>query len=337
MIRSANPELEVDVVAQGGDVLVTWDRDVLSGSGPDLLLASNDNLFAQSQLGTVADMTADLHDKLDGFLPVSVDSAKVGDRIYMIPKALKVVGLWYDRSTVQTPPATTPALLQDVKNGSIRLAMNQTAYHLFGFTGAFGGTLLDPTGTCVADRAGVAEALRYLADLRAAGAVSYTDAEAARKAFASGNADAIIDGSWQATDFKAALGDRLAVASLPDGPSGAKANPLVGADGWLINPNSVDKVLATRFALAAASAASEQVFMDEAGDVPAVSDVAMGDPIVAVLAEVAATGLPRPQSREFGGYFAPFGKAIDDVIDDKADPVAAVKTACKAMNLANGR
>ena len=65
------------------------------------------------------------------------------------------------------------------------------------------------------------------------------------------SSNAVIDGPWQTADFTAAfatLGHELAVAPIPAGPSGAKANPFTGTDGWYINPNSpnVDLAVAVR-------------------------------------------------------------------------------------------
>jgi maltose-binding protein MalE len=45
--------------------------------------------------------------------------------------------------------------------------------------------------------------------------------------------------------------------------------------------------------------------------------------------------LPRPQRVEFNNFWAPFGDAMNQVLDKGADPTAAVAAACKTMNEAN--
>jgi arabinogalactan oligomer/maltooligosaccharide transport system substrate-binding protein len=336
-VRTANPDLKITVVEQPfSDIFNKWQTDVLAGGGPDLFIAPNDNLFSQSDAGALLDITDKLTGKLEGFSQVAVDGSKVGDKFYMVPESLKAVALWYDKSAIATPPASTDALLAGVKDGSIKLGLNQNAYHMFGFTGAFGGTLMDASGKCTADAAGFADAFKYFQDLKDGGAKYYTDGNALKQDFQSGKLNAVVDGPWQTADFKTALGDKLAVAKIPAGPSGGKANPFTGTDGWYINPNAKDVDLAVNFALLMVGTANEQVFTDSAGHVPAAPGVTINDPIVQGFADAAADGLARPQSSQFNNYWGPFGDAINQVLDKKADATATVATACKTMNEANG-
>jgi arabinogalactan oligomer/maltooligosaccharide transport system substrate-binding protein len=245
------------------------------------------------------------------------------------------VALWYDKTSLPTAPTTTAELLAGVTDGTIKIGLNQNAYHMFGFTGAFGGTLLDASNKCVADQGGFADAFKYFADLKAAGAKYYTDGNALKQDFQTGKLNAVIDGPWQTADFTAAfatLGHELAVAPIPAGPSGAKANPFTGTDGWYINPNSPTVDLAVQFALIMVSTTWEQIFVNFAGHVPAAPGVTINDPIVQGFADAAAAGLPRPQSAEFGTYWSPFGDAINKVVDTGADPATTVTDACKLMN-----
>ena len=118
-------------------------------------------------------------------------------------------------------------LLAGVKDGSIKLGINQGVYHQFGWTGAFGGALMDDTGKCIADQGGFADAFAYLKELKDAGATFNTDGNALKTDFQTGEINAIIDGPWQTADFRTALGDNLAVAPIPAGPAAA-ANPFTG-------------------------------------------------------------------------------------------------------------
>jgi len=300
-----------------------------------LFIAPNDSLFSQSDAGALLDVTDKLTGKLTGFSQVAVDGSQVAGKFYMVPESLKAVALWYDKSAIATPPDSTDALLAGVKDGSIKLGLNQNAYHMFGFTGAFGGKLMDDAGKCTADQGGFADAFKYFQDLKAGGAKYYTDGNALKQDFQNGKLNAVVDGPWQTADFKTALGDKLAVVPMPKGPAGA-ADPFTGTDGWYINPNAKDVDLAVNFALLMVGTASEQVFTDDAGHVPAAPGVTINDPLVQGFADAAAGGLPRPQSKEFGNYWAPFGDAINQVLDKKADATATVTSACKLMNDANG-
>ena len=340
-VRAQNPELTINVVEQPfSDIFTKWQTDVLAGEKtPDLYIAPNDNLFSQADAGALADISAQLAGKLDGFSQVAVDGSQVGGKFYMVPESLKAVALWYDGTDIAAAPATTDALLAGVKDGSIKLGLNQNAYHMFGFSGAFGGTLMDATGKCTADAGGFADAFKYFQDLKAAGAKYYTDGNALKQDFQTGKLNAVIDGPWQTADFTTAfgtLGHTLAVAPIPAGPTGAKANPFTGTDGWYINPNSPNGDLAVQFALTMVSTAWEQTFVDFAGHVPAAPGVTINDPVVQGFADAAAAGLPRPQSKQFNNYWGPFGDAVNKVVDTGADPAATATEACKLMNEASG-
>jgi len=334
-ILTANPDLKVNVVEQPfSDIFTKWTTDVAAGGGPDMFVAPNDSLFAQSDAGVLADLTTALDGKLEGFNQVAVDGSQVAGKFFMVPESLKAVAMWYDSSAIATPPATTDALLAGVKDGSIKLGLNQGIYHNFGFTGAFGGALMDDTGKCIADQAGWADAYQYLADLKAAGAKFYTDGNAQKQDFQTGVINATVDGPWQTADFTKALGDKVAVAPMPAGT--APANPLTGTDGWYLNPNSENLDLATALALQLVGTASAQVMTSDAGHVPAAPDVTIDSPIVQGFADAASGGLPRPQNVQLNNFWTGFGDALNQVLDKGEDPTTAVANACKSMNEANG-
>ena len=339
-VRAANPELTIEVVEQPFDQIFTkWRTDVAAGGGADMFIAPNDSLGQDAREESIANLDEYLADNpaLDGYLPVAIDGSKVDGAFYMVPESLKAVALWYDKSKVTTPPTTSDELLAAVKDGSVKIGINQGVYHQFGWTGAFGGQLMDDTGKCTADAGGFAEAFAYLKSLKDAGAVFNTDGNALKTQFQTGEINAIIDGPWQTADFRTALADNLAVATIPAGPAGP-ANPLTGTDGWYINPNldATQAKLAVDVALALTAPAAEQIFVDDAGHVPANPVVTITDPITQGFADAAAAGLPRPQNAQFGEWWGPFGDALNKVIDGGADPATAVKDACALMNEANG-
>lgn len=340
-VRAQNPELTINVVEQPfSDIFTKWQTDVLAGEAtPDLYIAPNDNLFSQSDAGALADITTQLAGKLEGFSQTAVDGSQVGGKFYMVPESLKAVAMWYDATALPTPPTTADALLAGVKDGSIKLGLHQDPYFQFGWSGSFGGKLMDDTGKCIADQGGWADAYKYAADLKAAGAKFYTDGTAMKTDFQTGKTNAIVDGPWLTADLTTAfatLGHDLGVAPIPGGTAG-KANPMTGTDGWYINPNSPNIDLAVQFALTMVSTHWEQVFVDFAGHIPAAPGVTIKDPIVQGFADAAGTGLPRPQSKELNNYWGNFGDALNAVLDKGTDPATAIATACTTMNTANGK
>lgn len=346
-IKAANPDLKITNTTQPFDkIFDLWNADVASGgTSADMFIAPNDSLYDQAGAKqTILNINDKLTGKLDGFSETAVNGSKAdtgdgkGPQFYMVPESLKAVALWYDKSKVATPPATTADLLAGVQSGAIKLGLNENAYHMFGFSGAFGGKLMDDKGKCIADQAGFADAFKYFQDLKKGGAKYYTNGDDLKQDFHKGVLNAVIDGPWQTADFTSTdkgIGTNAAVAAMPAGPGG-KADPFTGTDGWYINPNSANIDLAIQFALLAVGTASEQILVDGAGHVPAAPGVTVSSPIVQGFADAAAAGLPRPQTKQFGNYWTPFGDAITKVIETNADPTATVANACKLMNQASG-
>lgn len=274
--------------------------------------------------------------KLDNILPVAVNGSKVDGKLYMVPESLKAVAMFYNKDKVKTVPKTTDELLAAAKAGT-KFGFQTSAYHNFGWTGAFGGKLLDDSGKCVADQGGFSDALKYLQDLKAAGAQFLSDADKLHQAFQNGQIDAVVEGPWMTADFTKALGDKLGIAAIPAGAKGA-ANPLTGVDGWYINPNLKGEKLqnAINFALYMTSPKIENLFI-AVGHIPADKTLKVTDPISQGFATAVATGLPRPQSKSLDNFWTPFGDAYSLVLDKGSDPVKAVADACSQMNKANGK
>jgi arabinogalactan oligomer / maltooligosaccharide transport system substrate-binding protein len=324
-----------------GTIFYDWNEEVADGEiRPDLFTAPNDHTGAQARLKLLAPLDKYLKvDAVNLFPRASFEGAKVGGKIYGVPGIAKAVAFYYDKNTIPNPPTTTAELLQMVKDGKT-IAINATAYHNFGFfTGAFGGTLLDANGVCIADQGGFAEALQFLKELKDAGATFNTDDSVSNQLFTQGDVDMIIQGPWKLGDFREALGDaNLGVAKMPAGPVGV-ATPLAGVDYWYVNPNIPDKQkkLAVAVALYLFGPKGAQIYSDVARSPMVTIGVQPASERVQAFADAAAAGFPRPQSKEFGNYFDPFDTAINQVLDGDIDPAVAVKTATDAMNAAKGK
>jgi arabinogalactan oligomer/maltooligosaccharide transport system substrate-binding protein len=217
------------------------------------------------------------------------------------------------------------------------------SYYLWGLFPAFGGAILDPTtGKCAATaNSGVADALTWLQQAKAAGLHLYQNDTAAVADFVAGKIAGVVDGPWQSGNLEKALGSKLAVAPGPTGPKGA-FGPLVAPDGYTINKNSANISLDVQFALQMDTQANEQIFADQAGhisDVAGVTYTAPGNPYPAVsqgFSNAFKTGYARPTAKQLDNYWTPFGNALEAVIDKGTSPASAVATACQQMDKANG-
>ena len=354
LLKKDQPNLEVTLeripfgqFTEKGTIFDKWNEEVAAGRGPDMFTAPNDHTGAQVRLGRLAPLDKYLKVDAANFFPrASFEGAKVGGKIYGVPGIAKAVALYYNKATIPNPPTTTAELLQMVNSGK-KIAINQNAYHSFGFlTGAFGGTLLNANGVCVANQGGFAPALQFLKDLKAAAGATFdttADNAVSNQLFTQGTVDMTIQGPWKLGDFREALGDaNLGVAKMPAGLVGAAtraATPLAGVDYWYVNPNISDKQkrLAIAVALYLFGPEGAQIYSDVARSPMVTLGVQPASERVQTFADAAAAGFPRPQSTEFGNYWGPFGTAIAEVLNDGADPVTAVQKATQAMNAANGK
>jgi arabinogalactan oligomer/maltooligosaccharide transport system substrate-binding protein len=332
----AHPEVNITILEVPFDQLFNkYETDTAAGAGPDMFTAPNDNLGSEVRSGVIAPIDSLVAGKLDGYTKAGIAGVTVDGKIYAVPGIAKAVGLYYNKSTVTTAPATTDDLMNLVKSGK-KIGINIGGYFAFGFYSGFGGKLMDDTGKCTADQGGFSDALQYFKDLKAAGATFDSDEGKLETAFTQGQLDMVVSGPWVLGDFEKALGDKLGVAPLPAGPKGPSM-PMMGIDGWYVNPNSKNQQAAVDFALYAFGKDGLTAYENNAGDPAARTDVTATDPLVKTFADIAAGGFPRPQSKEFGNYWGPFGDAMTAVLAGKAAPADAVTTACAAMNKANGK
>jgi len=269
-IKAANPDLDLTIQdIKFDDLFKKFELEAASGGGPDLFIAPNDSLGKEARAGLFLDISQYLEGKLPNHSDVSIEGSKVDGKFYMVPESLKAVAMYYDKSKISTPPATTDELLQMVTDGEVKAGFDaHSSYHSFGWWAAFGGQLMDDSGKCVADTTGVGDAYAYFQELQDAGATWYDKYDDLATDFKSGKIDLIVDGPWASGGYKEALGDNLAVAPMPEGPEGP-SKPLTGVDGWYINVNAADPELAVNFALEMIKPENEQVFVDTAGHIPA--------------------------------------------------------------------
>jgi arabinogalactan oligomer/maltooligosaccharide transport system substrate-binding protein len=335
-VKANNPNANITVLQVPFDQLFNkYETEAAAGGGPDMWTAPNDNLGNEVRANLLAPVDDLIGPVKSQFTDLAWEGLMVDGKTYGTPVIVKAVALYYNKDTVPNPPTTTQELLDLVKSGK-KIVLNQNAYHNFGWSGAFGGQLMDETGKCVADQKGWVEAMQYLVDLKAAGAQFETDGGKANTLFRQGQVDMIVNGPWELGNYKQDLGDKLGVAPMPSGPGG-NATPLSGIDGWYINANATPEKRQEAFDLSLwlTSADSQKIYADVAGSPSVRNDVTAADPLVDAFAKAGSAGFPRPQSVEFGNFWTPFGDMVTKVIEGQSTPEAGVAEACTAMNTAN--
>ena len=330
-IKTANPGLNVTVTdVPFNNLFSNFETQAGTGSGPDMYIAPNDSLPNEARQGLlvdVSDLSATLKAAPYNTSDVAINAATVDGKMYEIPESMKAVELFYNKSTLTTAPA---------KLGWVYGANGGGAYYLWGLYSSFGGKILDDSGKCAATAtSGVADGLKWLQDMKAAGMHFYQNDNDAKADLISGKIAGFIDGPWQSGDLSKALGDKLAVVAGPSGPGGAWA-PMTAPDGFYINASSSNVDLAKQFALQFLLPANEQVFAD-AGHLPANTTLQPTDPIAQSFSALMPSGFARPTAVELNNYWGNFGNALAAAIDKGDSPTTLVATACSAMDKANGK
>jgi len=312
------PNIKINVLqVPFSDIFTKYDTDVAAGGGPDMFIAPNDNLGGQVRAGTVADITELAAGKLGDYSELSQGGLMYDGKLYGVPESLKAVVFWYNTDLLPEAPATTDDL-KALMEGGTPVALSFGCYHHWGFFGSFGGQIFDDSFNFVADdanQAKVAEAMSYLNDLYQISVENgwpRNDSDGLAP-FTEGTVAAITNGNWAMGDYRAALGDKLAVAPIPAGPGGP-SNPLLGVDGFYFNPNSENKEAALEVALYLTNKDSQTVMMNEAGHVPANTTVEVTDPLIQGLLDAFQTSYFRPQVEAMGNYWGNFC-GVDQVFD----------------------
>ncbi len=299
------PQYKINVLqVPFGDIFNKYRTDVAAGGGPDMFVAPNDSLGDDARAGLIADITDLVSGKLTDYAPLSIEGMSVDGKIYGVPESLKAVVFWYNKSMLATPPATTDEL-KALMEGGTPISISFGCYHHWGFFSDFGGQIFDSEYKVVAGQ-GIVDAMTYLNELyqiSKANSWPKTDSEGLAP-FSEGTVAAITNGNWAMGDYSSALGDNLGVAPLPAGPSGV-ASPLLGVDGYYINPNSTNKEGAIDVALYLTGAVAENLMMP-AGHVPAVTTATVTDPLIQGLLEAFKNGYVRPQVPQLNLYWSNF-------------------------------
>jgi len=326
------PQYKINVLqVPFNDIFNKYRTDVAAGGGPDMFVAPNDSLGSDIRAGLIADITDLAMSKLGDYGQLAIQGMQLDGKLYGIPESLKAVVFWYDKTKITTPPATTDELKNMMTLGT-PIGISFSCYHYWGFYNAFGGKIFDENWNIIADQGtGITEAMTYLNDLyQIAKTNGWPKSDSDGLApFQEGKIYGITNGNWAMQDYRKALGDNLALAPLPSGPGGV-AQPLLGVDGYYINPNSQNKEAAINVALYLTGAKSETEMM-VAGHVPAINTANVTDPLLQALVTAFKNGYVRPQVPNMDKYWANFCGS-DQIFEKGVDPATWVKDATAAAN-----
>ncbi|MCA5894926.1 maltose ABC transporter substrate-binding protein [Isoptericola sp. NEAU-Y5] len=327
--------VDVELVLKNfDDIRTDFLAQVPTGEGPDITVGAHDWLGELSTNGVVAPI--ELGDKAAAFEEVSVQAFTQDGQVYGLPYAIENIALIRNTELAPEAPATYDDMVAAGEKADTKFPfLVQTGtegdpYTYYPFQTSFGAPVFaqnadgsyKPELTLGGD-AGEAFAT-WLAEEGEAGNLS-TDVtyDIAVEAFAKGNSPFIIGGPWMLEQF-ADLD--LAIDPIP-AAGDQPAQPFVGVQGFYVNAQSKNALLANDFLVNYLATPEAQTALFEAGGRPPAllesADAASSDPVIAGFREVGAEAVPMPSIPEMGSVWAFWGVTEANIITGKSDPVKA--------------
>lgn len=317
-----------------------------AGEGPDIIVAAHDWLGELVANGVVEPI--DLSDRLDEFVPVTIEAFTWGETLYAVPIAFEAIGLIYNKALVPQPPQTWDELLAiarrltDRSAGTYGFLMQMPdPYHTFPLLSATGGYIFgeNPDGTLNPldvglNNAGAVRGLTVFRDLLREGLVPVgTDYNTMTSLFYEGKVGMILSGPW-ALGPAADAGIEYGYARIPT-IDGGQPKPFVGAQGYMISAFSKNKLLAELF-LTEYAATTETVLAIFERDprppayLPAL-EIVSADATVRGVSESASVGVPMPAIPEMASVWTAWSDAIELVMNDELSPKEALDQAVRQI------
>ncbi|RJL34014.1 ABC transporter substrate-binding protein [Bailinhaonella thermotolerans] len=265
-------KVEVTFVGRkGGESMPT---EMAAGRGPDLFDAATDNLATWQAQNLLTPLDDVLAAQVPGegktvadVLPAAVKTASSTDKgLGLVPHTIISTAVWFDAARhpelASAPPKTWEEFIAYLdkakKAGRVPIGQDGTVnfYNVYWFYSALvrangAGSLkalsADPAAW---DRPEVLEAARKVAQLAKGGYFQKdfmaTKFPAAQDAWAAGEYDLNLNGTWLASETKPKLGSGAKVASFQL-PVGGKDSVEVGTLGWGVNAKGKNKETAKKF------------------------------------------------------------------------------------------
>ncbi|MFN8444212.1 MAG: extracellular solute-binding protein [Caldilineaceae bacterium] len=340
------PDVTVDTLFVAyNDLPQSYSDAVLAGGGPDVMLNANWWLSDLVKAGVVLPLDDQVSpEQLAEYWPATVETLRRNGKLYGLPTNFETVSLFYNRSLItadKLPKNTDDLLKLAQESGTQGIGLYANLYHLYWGIPAYGAQLFDADGKIALDKSnGTSQYLSWLNTLRnTAGSFVDIDYGMLLDRYKKQEFAFFVDGPWALGELKGALGDNLAVTSLPAGPAGA-AQPWLSADGVFLNPkvDTKQQQLALIFARFLTNAESGSTLASIAQRLPANRNAQISNnSLLNGFMQQAATATAietRPEMDNVWGYG---GDMIAKVLNGVSEPATAVSEATALINDVNGK
>ena len=316
---------------------------VPAGEGPDIYIGVHDWLGALVTSGLVAPL--DLGDKANSFVKSALDAFTYTDgKLYGVPYATENLGFFYNTDLVTEVPTTWDQVLEIGRalktEGKVDYAIaiaGDPGYNSFPMQSAFGGYVFgrDAKGAWNPNDIGLGSEGEIKAITWMRGAVEEglmpetTDYDTNHALFETGKMPFLMAGPW-ALDRIRASGVPYAIASaFPD--NGA---PLLGVQGFMVNPFSENVLLAQAFLTEYVATDEVMKTLYETGNRPSafqsVLDITT-DPDLKAMGQSGVNAVPMPNIPEMGSVWGAWNAGITIAITGQETPEKAMTDATKQI------
>jgi arabinogalactan oligomer / maltooligosaccharide transport system substrate-binding protein len=321
------------VLKDFGEIQTDFIAQVPTGEGPDITVGAHDWLGAFIQNGVVA--TVELGDAASDFEEVALAAFSQDGQLYGLPYTIENIALMRNTELTDVVPSTWDEMVAAGEEAGTEYAVvmpigeEGDPYHMYPLQTSFGAPVFvqNEDGSYTSELALGGEAgnafATWLSEQGQAGVLDTAiDYPVALEAFANGESPSLIGGPWTLGDLE---GVDIEVHPIPSA-GGEPAQPFAGVQGFYVNAQSDNTLLANDFLVNFMATEEAQTAIYEAGNRPPAyipaAEAAASDPLTAGFSEVGADAVPMPSIPEMGEVWAFWGVTEAQIISG-SEPVAA--------------
>ncbi|MCM3442587.1 sugar ABC transporter substrate-binding protein [Metabacillus halosaccharovorans] len=324
-----------------------------AGTGPDVLTMPGDQIGTAVTEGLIKELDVP-EDVQSIYTEVAMQSQKVDNKVYGLPKAVETTMLYYNKDLVSEEELPTTLdewyeLSKEMTDGEKYgfLALFDQIYYAQSVLSGYGGYIFGTdenggfNGSDIGlNNEGSVEGAQYIQKfykegLFPAGIIGEQGINVLESLFTEGKAAAIISGPWNIDPFTKA-GVNFGVAKLPELANGENMSSFVGVKSYNVSSYSKNAELAEEFVEFVANEENSKTRFEVTKEVPAVQALA-DDPVVAeseaaqAVAEQSQFAELTPNIPEMNEVWTPADAALQTIATGKAEPKEALDQAVETI------
>ena len=322
-----------------------------AGTGPDVLTMPGDQIGTAVTEGLIKELHVE-KDVQSLYTDASIQSQKVGQKLYGLPKAVETTVLFYNKDLISEDEL--PQTLEEWYDYSKKtadgskfgfLALFDQIYYAQSVMGGYGGYIFgkdkdgndDPSDLGINNEGAVkgAELIQkfYQDGLFPAGIVGEQGINVLESLFTEGKAAAIISGPWNVEAFSKA-GIDYGITKLPKLENGKNMSSFIGVKSYNVSAFSKHAELAQELAVFLTNEKNSKKRYEQTKEVPAVQSLTSDTAIMKSEAARAVTEQSRfseqtPNIPEMNEIWTPADSALQTIATGKADPKKALDQAAE--------